>query len=888
MAAQDVYRPVLLSALLESSIQEGIPAKSMLGYYDGSGVIPELPEHVRFIPSGLKFDDIKILVDNNKGIITHINDTTMHWSAADRRDYAEVKSTLNNHVSDVYIHITQNERNEWNGKETEAGAQAKANVVQTNLEVHAADLDIHTTKRERDRWNNTYTREEVANMVSTAQSNSEWKRAVNTFDDLAIEYPNPKKGWICTVLDTMITYSYNDEDGWVPAFINTMPLATNEINGLLSAELHAKLVDIEEGANLYIHPDHMNCRHVTDLQIKKWDNKADKSLATIFQAGLMSTADKDKLDSMERNANFYTHPEFHSADMIEENELKRFVTDKQIQQWSNPVGIMASETTDGAMSKADYIKLLEIEEKANYYVHPAKHSSTDIAQDKLHRFVTDEQIRYWNTKEDTAVSQARADQALQLAKEYTDKVKSDIVGGAGPAFDTLKELADALGNDANLSVSITQELSNKADKQKFEEHCIDYSTHLDKDDRLKLNSVSFNANNYIHPDTHPAEIIQQSPAYRMVTDNDIYIWNSKAPGTIATASNDGIMSKEMAAKLESLTATGKVRSDWTQTDELSDSFILHKPTEMKAKGGDSDTVGGYTVVDLRSADKPATVVIGHSNSGYTDKSVDFICDGTNDAQQIMNALDAIPVSGGTVFFKEGTYTIKTPILLDKLNTEFIGHGVIFKNGVTEDNSVMINLSGINNTIRGIVFDGTDMSATGSCIYITGNINTITNCKFKNGAIAIRINAGNSNKILANDFNMMDRGVIVEASSDKDCYGTIVTNNSMLTIAKEGILLMSSLLRLVSNTVISNNTILDAYTGVRLTNEYMTPNTVGTIITNNSIQRGTGQTTDYLYEQRTVYIEYASRVIVTNNMLMGRDVFDKTTDGTNIIKNNIFL
>ena len=43
-------------------------------------------------------------------------------------------------------------------------------------------------------------------------------------------------------------------------------------------------------------------------------------------------------------------------------------------------------------------------------------------------------------------------------------VKNEILGGAGAAFDTLKELAAALGNDANFANTITRELAQKADK----------------------------------------------------------------------------------------------------------------------------------------------------------------------------------------------------------------------------------------------------------------------------------------------------------------------------------------------------------------------------------------------------------------------------------------
>lgn len=880
-------RPILLSALLKSSIQEGIPNKAIVGYYDGSGTNPELPSGTVFIASGLKLDDVKQLIDNNDGIINHIRDTSIHWSAAQHREDEKKTQLLYSHTGDLTIHVSIDDRKNWDGKETEAGAQAKANAVQANLEVHEADLDIHTTKLERDRWNNTYTREEVANMVSTAHSNSMWKDAVDTFDDLAIVYPDPKKGWICSVKDTMITYSY-DGERWVTAFINTMPLATKEINGLMSKEQYIKLSNIEDLANYYVHPDNINCRHVTDLQIKKWDNKADKKLATIFEAGLMSTMDKEKIDTVERYSNYYVHPEFHSADMIEETELRKFVTQQQIDTWSNPSGVLASETQDGAMSKDLYIKLMEIEDKANKYVHPAKHSSTDIAQDVLHRFVTDEQIKAWDRKEDTISVIARVANALQEAKDYANTVKSEIIGGAGEAFDTLKELADALGNDGNLSATITAELSNKVDIQKFEDH-VASEVHLTTDERLKLDSVDFNANYYIHPDYHPAEMIKTSPAYRLVSDIQIAYWDGKAPGTVATPTQDGIMSKEYAAKLEAISTTGKVRSDWNQNDSTADSYIYNKPTKLPADGGNADTIEGYTVAQLRNAGKPFTVVLGAASSGYTDKQVDLVCDGTNDCQQIQNALDMIGPSGGHIVFKEGTYVISSTVNIDKVNLYLEGRGVTLKNNLPSNTDIMVHLSGINCTLEGFIFDGVSKaSPTLYCLYIDGNINTVRNCKFKNGGTGIRIVNGNSNKVVDNDFNMVIRAVLVEAGENKNCYGTIIRGNSVIDCTREGIVLMSPLVGKVTNTVITDNTILNAYTGIRLTNQHMSYNTINTVITGNNIMRGSGLTSDYLYEQRTVYIEYADFAVVTGNMLRGRDVFDKTTDSHNLIANNLSI
>ena len=53
--------------------------------------------------------------------------------------------------------------------------------------------------------------------------------------------------------------------------------------------------------------------------------------------------------------------------------------------------------------------------------------------------------------------------ALSDAKAYTDTKLADLVGGASADLDTLKELAEALGNDKNFSTTVLTKISEKAD-----------------------------------------------------------------------------------------------------------------------------------------------------------------------------------------------------------------------------------------------------------------------------------------------------------------------------------------------------------------------------------------------------------------------------------------
>lgn len=73
-----------------------------------------------------------------------------------------------------------------------------------------------------------------------------------------------------------------------------------------------------------------------------------------------------------------------------------------------------------------------------------------------------------NTEKDITLADMGADtstqvsskvaEALSTAKLYTDQKVSDLVGGAPEALDTLKELADALDNDANVASNIAKKI----------------------------------------------------------------------------------------------------------------------------------------------------------------------------------------------------------------------------------------------------------------------------------------------------------------------------------------------------------------------------------------------------------------------------------------------
>ena len=165
-------------------------------------------------------------------------------------------------------------------------------------------------------------------------------------------------------------------------------------------------------------------RLVTDTQIAGWDNKAERTAATATADGLMSAADKKKLDGVAAGANNYQHPATHPASVIVHDSTHRFVTDTEKTTWNGKASTtVATQSANGLMSAADKKKLDGVATGANNYQHPATHPASVIVQDSTHRFVTDTEKSSWNNK-------AARDVATQISKglmSALDKEKLDCI-----------------------------------------------------------------------------------------------------------------------------------------------------------------------------------------------------------------------------------------------------------------------------------------------------------------------------------------------------------------------------------------------------------------------------------------------------------------------------
>ena len=144
---------------------------------------------------------------------------------------------------------------------------------------------------------------------------------------------------------------------------------------------------------------------------------------------------------------------------------------------------------------------------------------------------------------------------LQSAKDYVDKAIAELVDGSPAALDTLKELSAALGDDPNFATTVATQIGRKVDKVAGKGLSTeDYTS----EEKAKRAGISSGANNYRHPATHPASMIEQDTTHRFITDTERSTWNGKASTAVATQSADGLMSSADKKNLDDLLGGGFV------------------------------------------------------------------------------------------------------------------------------------------------------------------------------------------------------------------------------------------------------------------------------------------------------------------------------------------
>ena len=164
--------------------------------------------------------------------------------------------------------------------------------------------------------------------------------------------------------------------------------------------------------------------------------------------------------------------------------------------------------------------------------------------------------------------------------------------------------------------------------------------------------------------------------------------------------------------------------------------------------------------------KTARFVIGTSTSGWTAKDCDYLCDGTNDQEEIIQALNDLPATGGEVVILDGTYNITASINIPKDNVSIRGSGNattlkrMYNSTDTDSGSTargLITLNGKSGCkIQGLQIDGNKATYTASYNYgiylYSSSNNTVTGNICNNNSYGISLQSSINNKVIDNTCN----------------------------------------------------------------------------------------------------------------------------------------
>ncbi len=230
----------------------------------------------------------------------------------------------------------------------------------------------------------------------------------------------------------------------------------------------------------------------------------------------------------------------------------------------------------------------------------------------------------------------------------------------------------------------------------------------------------------------------------------------------------------------------------------------------------NDTVANTYTADVTyikqteiSSIKTQRFVVGTSTAGWTSADCDYLCDGTADQVEIIQALNDLPATGGEVVILDGTYNITASINIPKDNVSIRGNGNAttlkrMYNSTNTDSGPtargLITLNGKSGCkIQGLQIDGNKATYTATYnygIYLSSSSNnTVTGNTCNNNYYGIYVYSSSNNTITGNTCNNNTRnGNYLSLSSNNTITGNTCNNNNY------GIQLYSS-----SNNTLTDNT-----------------------------------------------------------------------------------
>ena len=258
-----------------------------------------------------------------------------------------------------------------------------------------------------------------------------------------------------------------------------------------------------------------------------------------------------------------------------ENEVKRAIDAEKILTDNLNSEIYRSKTKENNIE--ENINMYKISN--NVEIQKLKEKDIDLQNKKSDLSYVNSELNKRYTKDQTFTQE-----------EVLQKIK-DVIGTAPEALDTLQEIAKALNNDADFAGTMTKQLTTKVDKAQGKQLTDENYTLAEKN---KLTKVENEANKYIHPANHSADIIVDNPNKRFTNDaeksKNLESYNKKHEHSNKTTLDkitDNLINKWSDANTHINDATRHItsaeRNLWNTVSKKSDNGHVHNYNELSNK-----------------------------------------------------------------------------------------------------------------------------------------------------------------------------------------------------------------------------------------------------------------------------------------------------------------
>lgn len=159
----------------------------------------------------------------------------------------------------------------------------------------------------------------------------------------------------------------------------------------------------------------------------------------------------------------------------------------------------------------------------------------------------------------------------------------------------------------------TWHLQSSVGGQMYENATTEKDGLMSKEDKTKLNGVAKNANNYIHPEKHPATIIAEDATHKFITESERTSWNAKS--NFSGSYNDLTNKPTIPTKTSQLTNDSgfltSVPAEYITETELNSKGYL---TEHQDISGKQDKIVAQNAIAdlLPEADLPTVITTVNS------------------------------------------------------------------------------------------------------------------------------------------------------------------------------------------------------------------------------------------------------------------------------------